>query len=234
MTRTIIVTDTETAHIQGPICDFAAIVIDENLDVITTYESLIDPIKRIVPAAQAIHGITQEMVADAPTAAEYREHWGNPYDVDGELILFGHNVQFDCRMLSQDGFLPKPFVKACTLRMARNLWPDLKDDEENHKLGTLAIMFGLETGPAHRAMGDAVTCLNLLRHMADFANVSSFDELLDMGRRTLSGETKMTFGKNKGVKLKDLDKGYVRWMLGQNDMDADLIEAIRVIHNIPK
>jgi exodeoxyribonuclease X len=226
MTRKIVVTDTETASIKGGIVDFAVIEIDENLEVIKTTESLIDPLQRIVPAAQAVHGITQEMVADSPTAAEYLFHFGNPVLGAEELIVFGHNVQFDCRMLTEAKFLPETYIKGCTLRMAKNQWPDLEDEAENHKLGTLAIMFGLETGPAHRAMGDAVTCLNLLRHIAGFAKVGSFDELLALGRRALSLDSKIGFGKHKGARLSALPKDYVSWLCKQPDMDQDLREAL--------
>lgn len=218
------VIDTETASLKGPVCDFAAIEINEELEVLREIESLIDPQRPMAPAAQAIHGITDAMVADAPTMAEYVEHFGNPFITDKELILVGHNVQFDCRMLAD--LLPEKYTKVCTLRMARNLWPDLNDEEQNHKLGTLAVMFGLKTGPAHRAMGDTVTCLELLRFIADETKVSSFAELVALGTRTLSLETKMSFGKHRGMKLKDLPSSYVSWCLAQKDMDPDLLAAL--------
>lgn len=223
----IIVIDTETASINGGVCDLAVIEINENLDIVRSTEALLDPKRRIVPAAQAVHGITNAQIADEPTAEEYRELYGNPFDHDGDLYVVGHNVQFDCRHLAAEGWLPQSYRKVCTLRMARNLWPDLKEDEENHKLGTLAIMFGLEAGTAHRAMGDAVTCLNLLRHIAATGHVSSFDELLALGQRPLSLETKITFGKHRGTKLKDLPSDYVGWLRRQSDMDPDLLEALK-------
>ena len=222
----IVVTDTETAKMTGPIVDLAVVEIDENLEVISTFETLIDPVVRIAPAAQVVHGITQAMVADAPTMAEFRELFPNPFASDDGLIVIGHNVQFDCRMLAQAELLPADYTKVCTLRMARNMWPDINEEEENHKLGTLAIMFGLETGPAHRAMGDVVTCLNLLRHMADCARVGSFQELMELGQRTLSMDTKMSFGKHKGMKLGDLPKSYCQWVCNQADMDPDLRAAL--------
>lgn len=227
----IFVTDTETATMKGPIVDLALIEINENLDVVGTYESLIDPMCAMAPAAQAVHGISAAMVADAPTMKEMLERDGNPFGAENGIIVFGHNVQFDCRMLTAEGLLPGEYVKACTLRMARNMWPDLHEENENHKLGTLAIMFGLETGPAHRAMGDCVTCLNLLRHIAATGQVSTFDELLALGLRTLSPETKITFGKHRGTKLKDLPSSYQQWLMGQSDMDPDLIAALKAMRN---
>lgn len=231
MSRTrAFITDTETASLKGKVVDFAAVEIDSNLEIIGQVETLIDPQCPIAPAAQAVHGISAAMVADAPTAAEFLELYGSPFAVqpDDKLIIIGHNVQFDTRILELDGFLQKPYTSVCTLRMARNQWPTLKKDEENHKLGTLAIMFGLKTGPAHRAMGDVVTCLNLLRHLADVTQVSGFEELVELGTRPLSLETLITFGKHKDTPLGKLPMDYVRWMRNQPDMDPDLIAALAV------
>lgn len=212
---------------QGPIIDLAVVELNENLDIIGTYESLVDPLVPIAPAAQVVHGISQKMVEDAPTMAELIERDGKPFP-DEPCIVIGHNVQFDCRMLTQANLLPEDYTKVCTLRMARNMWPDLNEERENHKLGTLAIMFDLETGPAHRAMGDVITCINLLRFMAEAGKVSSFEELVTLGTRTLSLETKINFGKHKGTKLKDLPNDYVSWLCRQADMDVDLKNALAV------
>lgn len=224
----IFTTDTETATMTGPILDLALIEINENLDVIGTYESLIDPQAPIAPAAQEVHGISQADIENEPTMAEMLARDGNPFGNGEPIIIIGHNVQFDYRMLAAQGLMPEQVTKVCTLRMARNMWPDIDPDRENHKLGTLAIMFGLERGPSHRAMGDAVTCLNLLRHIAKVGQVSSFEELMDLGTRTLSLETKITFGKHRGMKLGALPLSYVEWICKQTDMDPDLKAALAV------
>lgn len=225
----IIITDTETASIKGGIIDFAGIVIDRNLDEVSRFESLIDPCRPIAPAAQEVHGISADMVADQPTMAEYLELYGNPYAVQpGEdLLIIAHNAQFDCRVLSEEKLLPQTYKKCCTLRMARNHFTDLDPDEANHKLGTLAIMLGLERGPAHRAMGDVITCLNFLRKMADLSQASSIDDLLDLGMRALSLDSKMTTGKHKGMRLRDLPLSYVDWVVNKSEMDPDLKEALK-------
>lgn len=221
----VIVCDTETASLKGPVVDFAFVEIDSELNIIREVQSLIDPQCPIQAGAQAVHGISDEMVADAPTMAEYIENYGNPFTVDegDDLVFIAHNAQFDFRMLK--AVLPPRVTQICTLRMSRNMWPDLPEGE-NHQLGTLAVKFKLERGVAHRAMGDVITCLNLLRHLAAVGKVGSFEELLELGKRSLTLEAKMTFGKHKGTKLKDLDMGYVSWMLRQPDMDPELLAAL--------
>lgn len=233
MTTKIVIADTETATIKGPVCDFALVEIDEELNVLKEVQALIDPMEPMAPAAQAIHGITNEMVADAPTMAEYLEHYGNPFACD-ELILIGHNIKFDYKMLQP--LLPEKTTQVCTLRMAKNLWPDLDPERENHKLGTLAIMFGLEAGTAHRAMGDVMTALNLLRFIADYSKATSFNDLVKMGTAPLSLDTYIGFGKYgpngsdkrspKGTKLRELPLDYVAWLKRQPDMDPDLLAAL--------
>lgn len=226
MSRVIKVFDTETATLEGPVVDFAVVTIDEELNILSTVESLIDPQVPIAPSAQAIHHITDAMVADAPTMAEYIEHYGNPFAGADELIVIGHNVQFDCRMMAD--LLPETYTRVCTLKMARNMWPELDPKRESHKLEVLAIMFGLETGTAHRALGDTITCLNLLRHVADVSKVSSFEELLALGKRELSPESKLGFGsKHRDDKIKDVPISYIQWMLKNvTDLDPDLRAAI--------
>ena len=224
------ITDVETAKMTGPIVDIAVIEIDQNLDVIGTYESLVDPECRIAPAAQLVHGITQEMVADAPTMAELIERDGSPFPKDEPITVIAHNAQFDCRMLTQAGLLPVDYQRACTLKMARKLWPDINKEEENHKLCTLAIMYGLETGAAHRAMGDCVTLLSLLRHMQSLVLSDSLDELLALGGRTVEQTDKLNFGnKHPNEQIKDVPKSYITWMLKNvTDLDPDLRLALDI------
>ena len=226
MTRRIAIVDTETASLRGPVIELAIIWINENLDVLSTFETLIDPIVPIVPAAQAVHHITQGMVADAPTMTEFIERDGNPFAGDGELVFVAHNAQFDARMLAD--VLPQEHKRICTLKMARAIWPDLNMEECNHKLETLVIMFGLETGAAHRAMGDCVAGLSLLRHMATVTGASSFDELISLGVREISQDSKLNFGqKHRDTKIKDVPVSYLNWMLANvTDLDPDLRVAI--------
>lgn len=223
-------TDTETAKMTGPIVDVAVIEVNANLDVVSVYESLVDPQCPISPASQAVHGITDDMVVNAPTMAELIERDGKPFPQEGDITVIAHNAQFDCRMLNQAMLLPEMYTRICTLKMARTIWADIDMGLCNYKLGTLAIMFGLETGPAHRAMGDCVTLLNLVRHMALVNGASDLDELLNLGTRHISQEDKLNFGKKHNTdKIKDVPKNYIDWMFKNvTDLDPDLRAALSV------
>jgi DNA polymerase III epsilon subunit-like protein len=112
--------------------------------------TLVDPLENIPTAASQKHGITDDMVKDAPTlqAALIQVETILPH-VDA---LVAHNARFDL------GFLPrfsKPVV--CTLAWSRKVWP-----EKSHRLQRLADELGLRDmlpmihRQPHRALPDAM------------------------------------------------------------------------------
>lgn len=220
MANELLLFDTETASIKGGVCDIAIVIIDENLNVVWEAESLIDPERPIEPSAQGIHHISDDMVIDQPTLAEFMEIYGYPFKRPG-VAFGGHNVQFDLRMTQPH--LPENYRTLCTMKLARNLWPDA----ENVKLQTLRYMFKLDGGEAHRAMGDVRVCLSLLRMVADQRGIG-LTGLLELARKPISLDNKMPFGKHRGEKLRDLPKSYVTWLLGNaTELDPDLREALQ-------
>lgn len=211
--------DTETASLEGGVCDLAIVTINNNFEVVREFESLIDPERPISPAAMGIHHITNEMVYDKPTLSEAMGLWGNPFKREN-AIVGGHNVAFDIRMVSS--VLPQMYGKVCTLKLARLVYPEL----ENHQLQTIRYTFGLEAGPAHRAMGDVITCLSFLKHIAREKD-TDLEGLFQLCRKPISLDTKITFGKHKGTRLRDLPTSYVHWLLGNADsLDPDIREAL--------
>jgi exodeoxyribonuclease X len=214
------ITDTETADIKGGICDFAAVIVDENLNVLRQYESLIDPERPISATASGIHHIVDSMVEHEPTFREFNDIYGYPLR-QPDLLIGGHNIQFDIRVIGPD-YLPEVIRPLCTLKLARNLWPDLPD----HKLQTLRYHFRLDAGTAHRAMGDVRVCLALLRMVAEERGIG-LSGLVELARKPISLDNKMIFGKHRGEKLRDIPISYVRWLLGNStELDADLREAL--------
>lgn len=214
------VMDTETASLEGGVCDLAIVTIDNDFNVVRQYESLIDPERKISPAAMGIHHITDAMVYDKPTLSEYMDMIGHPFD-RGDLIVSGHNVQFDCRMVK--AVLPQMYAKLCTLKLARLMYAN--GEVDNHQLQTLRYSFGLEAGPAHRAMGDVITCISFLKHATQVLN-TDLQGVFAYVRKPLSLDTKLTFGKHKGTPLRDLPKSYIHWLLDLKDLDPDIREAL--------
>lgn len=218
----IIAIDTETAGLdpKDGVVDIAIIEVDNNLQIVDSYTSLIDPEGPISPSASGVHGIVRADVEGAPTLSEFFAHPGISDYCDAPLFVIGHNVQFDLRFLAEH--FRGEITPICTLRLARHLYPDA----ENHKLQTLRFVLGIEAGEgnSHSAFSDTILALNLLRHIAA---ETSYDiqQLACMSSQTIKVE-KMPFGKHKGLALSSLPTGYRRWLLDQ-DIDEDLRQSLQ-------
>jgi DNA polymerase III subunit epsilon len=134
------------------------IVVLEDGVVVEEWSSLVNPCQRIPSAIQSFTGISNEMVADAPTFGELRAEVRSR--LDGRLFV-AHNARFDY------GFLRSEFRRAgekfsapvlCTVRLSRALFAS----HQRHNLDVLIDRWGLECGQRHRALGDAAVLPALL------------------------------------------------------------------------
>lgn len=225
MEEELLVTDTETASLEGGVCDIAIVKLDGDYNITWQVESLVDPERPINPGASAIHHITDKMVWAAPTLSEFMDMHGHPFDVPNPIIC-GHNIAFDIRMIGD--YIPKQHKRLCTLKLSRLLWPQA----ENHQLQTLRYTFDLDAGTAHRAMGDVMTCVSLLRRIKSDMGLG-LAQVMELLRKPLDLSYKLTFGKHKGVALGDLPSSYVEWLLNKSEnLDPDIREAL--LTRLPK
>ena len=118
---------------------------------VTEWASLVDPEAPIPQGIQALTGITDAMVAGAPTFSAIAARAASMLD---GCILVAHNARFDY------GFLKHAYARLhrsfsarvlCTLRLARRLEPEAR----GHGLDALIARHGLETTDRHRVLGDA-------------------------------------------------------------------------------
>ena len=122
-----------------------------NGEVIEEWSSLVNPQTTIPPEIQALTGITDAMVRNAPTFAELA---GDVLTrLEGHLFV-AHNARFDY------GFIKNAFRRhgvpfsaevLCTVRLSRKLYPQYSQ----HNLDSLIARHGLNAPGRHRAMGDA-------------------------------------------------------------------------------
>ena len=218
----IVILDTETSGIKPPeygsgVVDIAIASVDEDFQVYWKVDSLIDPQCPISPEAMGVHHITPEMVDGKPNLEQFmREHYYPISDVD---VVCGHRVGFDIGFVRD--YLPEKYKVIDTLKLARSLWPNL----DNHKLQTIRYTFGLEAGSAHRAMGDVITTISLMRLIAE-QHGTDVHGLLALMNAPLSLDSKIAFGKHRGERLRDLPINYVRWLVEKADIELDLREAL--------
>lgn len=150
-------------------------------EVIGEFGTLLDPGMPIPSAVSAITGITDAMVTGAPGASSVLPSF---LEFAAGSVLVAHNASFDVGFLRAgcerlDLTWPRPSV-VCTLKLARRVLP--RDETPNHKLGTLAHVFGARTQPVHRALDDARATVDVLHALLERAGplgVHSLEELLD-------------------------------------------------------
>ena len=120
-------------------------------EVTATFSTLVNPGRPIPYAVQRLTGITDRMVAQAPTIEELLPAF---LDFVGGCPLVAHNAPFDAGFLRREcealGLtLNVPLVD--TLRLARRVWPKLP----SYKLTFLTDYFCIAQNSAHRAWCDA-------------------------------------------------------------------------------
>ena len=115
------------------------------------WSTLINPQARIPPFIEALTGISNDMVALAPTFADVAPEL--KARLDGKLLV-AHNARFDY------GFLKQEFRRldikyasdvVCTVKLSRKLFPG----HARHNLDSLMERHGVACGARHRALGDA-------------------------------------------------------------------------------
>lgn len=216
----IVVLDTETTGGEAPhgVCEIAFAELDlQNLDIVDMKHSLIDPQKPITYNATAIHGYYYEDVANSPTLDEYfSDVLGNPYH-DVGVYFVAHNAKYDLPLVA--AHFPNIIETVCTLRLAKRFLPNA----EAHNLPCLKAEFRLDGGTSHKADGDVLTCVSLLKLLCQTTGKSVAQMQLE-AQQPLAVKV-MPFGKHKGVLMTQLDVGYCKWALGPSglkEIDDDL------------
>lgn len=116
-------------------------------------DCLVNPGGPISPRSTAIHGITDEMVADAQAFVHI---WPDLQGPLNDRVVIGHNIGFDLAVLKREaeraGLAWQSPKFLDTLRLAAGLFPDWQD----LNLETIAAHLGVEVQGRHTALGDAL------------------------------------------------------------------------------
>lgn len=150
-----IVLDTETTgldYTREKIIEFAAVRL-ENGKIKGEFQTLINPKQHIRKSSMAIHGISEEMVKDAPTEEEVLPQI---LDFIKDYPLVAHNAIFDYSFLNEASLRvtgkPLQNAKIDTQQMFKEVFPDI----ESHGLDNLTKKFNVEFPNHHRAMADTM------------------------------------------------------------------------------
>jgi len=219
-----LILDTETHDLNGyPIeiayapCSFeqGVLVINQG-EVFDEYFSCPEP---IALGALATHHILEADIAEKPSFDTFRMPQGVQY-------LIGHNIDYDIKAVQkcQPDFTVKGI---CTLALCRMVWPELP-----HTLSAMYyhVMDDLELARkhlrhAHNAKADIYFTGVILKTLVEQLGIKDMNSLFIMSE-TARIPKYITFGKHKGTAIKDLDSGYVSWLLKQPDLDPYLRKAL--------
>lgn len=138
-----------------------AIVLHDGQSVVGRFESLVKPVRTIPYYIQVLTGISNEMVADAPSFEELAPQL---LELLNGKIFVAHNVNFDYSFLKHHfsaAGIELVLNKLCTVRLSKKVFPGIP----SYSLGNLCSYFGIAIQNRHRAGGDADATVRLLEHL---------------------------------------------------------------------
>lgn len=156
------IVDTETTGMgkTARIVELGVVLLNAEFEELLRWSTLVNP-EKTIPNAK-IHGITDDMVAGAPT---FREVCGELFDLLHGKILLAHNASFDAGMLVNecdrladlDTTVFFHFVD--TIDLAKQL------TKGPYRLEALATKCGVHNPNAHAAVDDAATTAAVMRRL---------------------------------------------------------------------
>ncbi|MDX7880483.1 3'-5' exonuclease [Acinetobacter nosocomialis] len=206
----------EIAHVPVSFLENGELFVDKDA-CFDEYFSCPEPISF---GAMAVHHILESDLINKPSYETFRLPEGIQY-------IIGHNVDYDIRAIK----LADKSVNAkaiCTLALSRKVWPN-----EAHNLSALIYM--LSKGSlkaresirnAHNAKQDVLLTAVLLKQICKALGIKDMQSLYLFSEQARI-PTKITFGKHKGMDIKDLPADYVIWLLNQDDLDPYLRKALK-------
>jgi len=151
-----------------------AIVLHDGNGEVKRYETLINPRQTIPRYVQALTGITDEMVADAPF---FEEVAAIIHDWLKDAVFVAHNVNFDYSFLKyqlEACDLPLDCKKLCTIRLSRKIFPGIP----SYSLGNLCQHLGISVENRHRAGGDADATVRLFETILKAGGLETIREMI--------------------------------------------------------
>jgi DNA polymerase III epsilon subunit family exonuclease len=153
--KTLIVLDLETTgldHRSERIIEIGAVRMEDS-QVVETFETLVNPEVPIRHSSFNVHGISEEMVQDAPKIEEVLP---KILEFMGDTPFIAHSAIFDYSFLNEackrmyEKRLPN--LRIDTFEIFRAVFPE----EPSHGLSALLNKFGFEPDVKHRALDDAM------------------------------------------------------------------------------
>ena len=156
-----------------------SILVHNGITVIDTFETLLNPEQWIPEHIEALTGIDNQMVANAPVFSQVAE---KIYHLLHDKIFVAHNVNFDFSFIRHQLELcgyNLQCKKLCTVRLSRKLLPG----HSSYSLGKLCTSLGIKINNRHRAGGDAAATAILLTMLLQADESGVIQQALNRGSK---------------------------------------------------
>lgn len=179
----IVVVDVETTGADAKrnrITDIACVTV-LNGEIVSEFNSLVNPHQSIPPFISQMTGITYDMVINAPEAESVFQEVIKFFS-GKEVVFCAHNAKFDLAFVNdtllREGLDELSNPNLCTLKLARRLL----NTKVKKNVGSLAEYFNIPITNRHRALGDAVATASFLIELLFIAEdehgVKTIEDLL--------------------------------------------------------
>jgi DNA polymerase-3 subunit epsilon len=172
LSRKPVYIDTETTGTGPNDCIIEISLIDHNGDVLV--DSLVKPIGKISSGARAVHGITDDLIQDAP---RWESVWIQVEAAITNRVIGIYNVDFDLRMIRQSHQInwmrwsdPQGAEFFCIMKLYAQfygLWNSKYGNYRWQSLDQAREQCGIPLPNSHRAKDDTLLTRALLEFMAN-------------------------------------------------------------------
>lgn len=220
---TAIILDTETTGVSDPhATQIAWLSVGFESELVRkgqAFYSNFNPLKPISYGSMATTGICEEDIKDCPPHTDFELP-------DGLEYIIGHNIDYDCNVLANAGCYLSGVKRICTLALSRKYYPDT----DSHQLGAMLYLLDYATARkfaknAHDAAHDVIFTFSVLERICDDFAITSIEQLYALSEQARIPDI-ISFGKYKGMAIKDLPGDYVGWLLKQDNVDPYLRKAL--------
>lgn len=141
-----------------------------------TFQSLVNPKRKISEAAFAINHISDEMLKEAPEIEKVLPQF---LEFIKGTVLCSYNVGFDLTFLRNEVkllnlSLPENLIVVDILSMAKKLFPNI----ERHALWFIAQMMNIKTTQQHRALADVELTIKVFNKLIAILKEKSITDFL--------------------------------------------------------
>jgi len=155
-----------------------AVIITDGYEILSEYQSLVNPERSIPYHITSITGIDDDMVADAPKFYEIAK---DIIEITEGTIFVAHNVKFDYNFIKEEfKSLGYAFNKKrlCTVKLSRSTIRGLN----SYGLDSLIRHFNLEVDSRHRAYDDTLATYKIFKYIiSELTDNYHIEQLINEG-----------------------------------------------------